>query len=399
MAWFNAGLSSNSGGASSFNELDDVTINTQTLSNGQVPVYNSTTHKWENGEQSGGVSSFNELDDVSINAQTLLNGQVPIYNSTTHKWENGEQCSGHTIIDDGGTSLTQRDNLQFKGAYSEDNSTNQKTVVNVVRSMTKAEFDELTEAEKTGLINITDITGGNDDRFQPVIYSTEEREIGVYTDGKPLYQKTIILPSAITIPAETWTTVATVTDLDIDSLTYCFGNASLMTQIVSVNAMVKTEGNNKVLQVFFAFVWSIRTVTLQYTKTTDAAGSGQWTPQGIPAHHYSEDEQVVGTWIDGNTLYEKTISFTTTNNSNYIQQPVGLLKAEIDKVWVVDGFTYKNNVYSSVMPYAYTNNTVADDQFEGLIDKSSTNVTFDYRVGKDLYEAPAYVTIRYTKSV
>lgn len=212
MAWFNAGLSSNSGGASSFNELDDVAINTQTLSNGQVPVYNSTTHKWENGEQSGGASSFNELDDVSINTQTLSNGQVPVYNSTTHKWENGEQSGGSS------------------------------------------------------------------------------------------------------------------------------------------------------------------------------------------GHNYSENEQVVGTWVDGNTLYEKTISFTTTNNSNYIQQPVGLLKAEIDKVWVVDGFTYKDSIYSSVMPYAYTNNTVADDQFEGFINKSSTNVTFDYRVGKDLYEAPAYVTIRYTKS-
>ena len=155
MAWFNAGLSSNSGGASSFNELDDVAINTQTLSNGQVPVYNSTTHKWENGEQSGG-------------------------------------SSGHTIIDDGGTSLTQRDNLQFKGAYSEDNSANGKTVVNVVRSMTKAQFDQLTNNEKTGLINITDITGGNDDRFQPVIYSEDEREIGVWTNGKPLYEKTFV---------------------------------------------------------------------------------------------------------------------------------------------------------------------------------------------------------------
>lgn len=63
---------------------------------------------------------------------------------------------GHTILDDNGTSLAQESNLQFRGAYSRDDSTNGKTVVEVSRSMTKAEFDQLTEAEKTGIINVTD---------------------------------------------------------------------------------------------------------------------------------------------------------------------------------------------------------------------------------------------------
>ena len=57
--------------------------------------------------------------------------------------------------------------------------------------------------------------------------------------------------------------------------------------------------------------------TLIYTKTTDTAGSGQWTPQGVPAHHYSEDEQVVGTWIDGSTVYEKVIDLGTNTNIDY----------------------------------------------------------------------------------
>ncbi|MBP5598188.1 MAG: hypothetical protein J6Y02_22665 [Pseudobutyrivibrio sp.] len=282
MAWFNAGLSSNSGGASSFNELDDVSINTQTLSNGQVPVYNSTTHKWENGEQSGG-------------------------------------SSGHTIIDDGGTSLTQRDNLQFKGAYSEDNSANGKTVVNVVRSMTKAQFDQLTNNEKTGFINITDITGGNDDRFQPVIYSTDEREIGVWTDGKPLYEKTY---------HQTSLSIARNTELTIDDFTgkfpischgvmYCtdgrtyypswaYGGSS------NYNIYYKKKDNGIFVlsseNDVWGNTWGIFT-TVRYTKDSDTEGSGQWTPQGVPAHHYSTDEQVVGTWIDGSTLYEKVFNF------------------------------------------------------------------------------------------
>lgn len=285
MAWFNAGLSSNSGGASSFNELDDVAINTQTLSNGQVPVYNSTTHKWENGEQSGG-------------------------------------SSGHTIIDDGGTSLTQRDNLQFKGAYSEDNSANGKTVVNVVREMTKAEFDELTDAEKTGLINVKDITGGNDDRFQPVIYSEEEREIGVWIDGKPLYQKTYEIDVSTLVVVSDWTTIdstingETMAGMEISvkhKTEYSSRFIAFRTDYVDpIPRFTIIQGAFKYFTDSSTFPYNnyVWTITIRYTKTTDQAGSGQWTPQGVPAHHYSTDEQIVGTWIDGSTIYEKTFVFS-----------------------------------------------------------------------------------------
>lgn len=68
----------------------------------------------------------------------------------------GSGSGGHVIVDEDGTSLTQRANLQFNGAYLEDNSADDTTEVNVVREMTRAQFDQLTAAEKTGLINITD---------------------------------------------------------------------------------------------------------------------------------------------------------------------------------------------------------------------------------------------------
>ena len=68
----------------------------------------------------------------------------------------GGGSGGHTILDNSGTALTQRTNLQFKGAYSEDNSGDDTTEVNVVRSMTKAQYDQLSAAEKVGIINVTD---------------------------------------------------------------------------------------------------------------------------------------------------------------------------------------------------------------------------------------------------
>lgn len=68
----------------------------------------------------------------------------------------GGGSGGHTILDNSGTALTQRTNLQFKGAYSEDNSGDDTTEINVVRSMTKAQYDQLSADEKVGIINVTD---------------------------------------------------------------------------------------------------------------------------------------------------------------------------------------------------------------------------------------------------
>ncbi len=60
--------------------------------------------------------------------------------------------SGHTIVDDGGGSVSAEPNLQFKGAYVEDDSTNSNTVVNVVRQMSYASVAQLTDAQKKGII-------------------------------------------------------------------------------------------------------------------------------------------------------------------------------------------------------------------------------------------------------
>lgn len=98
------------------------------------------------------------LNDVNVS--NLTNGQTLVFNSATNKWENVSSTSGgHTILDDNGTSLTQESSLQFKGTYSHDDSTNGKTIVEVTRSMTRAEFDQLTPAEKKGIISITNESG------------------------------------------------------------------------------------------------------------------------------------------------------------------------------------------------------------------------------------------------
>ena len=167
-------------------------------------------------------------------------------------------------------------------------------------------------------INITD------DEIQSLvvashdIYSTEEREVGVWIDGKPVYQKTVYvsaLPSArgyatysasVTNAEKCWLKNAVAGSGDLDTLRVDFTNysdfetASLSARSAVVDGDVKITvyvgRDRSTLNAYF---------TVQYTKTTDAAGSGLFVPSGAGAVHYTTAEQIIGTYL-GNTLYQKT---------------------------------------------------------------------------------------------
>lgn len=157
-------------------------------------------------------------------------------------------------------------------------------------------------------------TGG----FQPVIYSEDEREIGVWVDGKPLYQKTYEIDVSTLVVVSDWTTIDSTingevmagmeisvkakSDYSSRSIAFRTDYVDPIPRFTIIQGAFKYFTDSSTFP-YNNYVW---TITLRYTKTTDTPGSGQWTPQGVPAHHYSTDEQVVGTWIDGSTVYEKT---------------------------------------------------------------------------------------------
>ena len=315
----------------------------------------------------------------------------------------GGGSGGHTIVDDAGTDLTQRTNLQFKGAYSEDNSTDDTTEVNVVREMTKAEFDLLSDDEKVGFINITDITGGNDDRFQPVIYSLDEREIGVYADGKPLYQKTLKAEN-VTISDSTGYPFD-ITSLNVDSIiempsgyirltndvrSLPFGLVGTYSCGVDTNPTTvrvtrrNGTGNLPVVEV---------SVTIRYTKTTDTAGSGQWTPQGVPAKRYSLNEHIIGTWIDGKTIYEKTYNLTGLSYPNNAWTNNILGTSGITILDFEGYFTIQPNNARYSLPSFYRADTTCGS---AMINTSLQDLDFFNHMGYTI--STVVVTIRYTKT-
>ena len=175
---------------------------------------------------------------------------------------------------------------------------------------TRAEYEQVAETIPNGTqVNFTD------DMISAVIasydiYSTEEREVGVWTDGKPLYQKTYL----VTFTSDAF-------DITIDSnieIKEIFGgiDSANKTDFIHIGYggssadSVQAYRNSSTNVRFQNKYYSSRPngiITLKYTKTTDNAGSGAWLPSGEPSHHYSADEKVIGTWTDGSTLYEKTL--------------------------------------------------------------------------------------------
>jgi hypothetical protein len=219
-------IPSGGSGSSTLAGLSDVDLTSP--SNGQILKYDSANQEWINANEStgstvtwnqiqstgtkiatvsidgnstdvyaptsGGASSLSGLSDVDVS--TVTDGQILKYDATNQEWINANESSsssGHTILDNNGTALTQRSDLQFIGTYSEDDSTNQKTKVNIVREMTKSQFDNLTANEKVGIIRTTDepdtpSSGGGD-----INYSTNEQDTGIkWIDGKTVYQKTLV---------------------------------------------------------------------------------------------------------------------------------------------------------------------------------------------------------------
>ena len=76
--------------------------------------------------------------------------------------------------------------------------------------------------------------------------------------------------------------------------------------------------------------------TVQYTKTTDVAGSGDYNTYGVPTHHYSTSEQVIGTWTNGKPCYEITLEGSgsyVSNTEHIISRPLNA-----DNVRIMSGF-------------------------------------------------------------
>lgn len=424
------------GGSSTLDGLNDVDIDDTTLADGQALVYNGTEEKWVNGQGGGGTGGHIIIDENG-NSMTARSGLQFVGGANV----SDDATNNKTIVDlasaggiDG--AFIDTDNVVFSETINDGSiahSTYSYTatedcmvvilangnpsgnvtgmlngVAEVFRIVSAGIFvKSLIPMKKGQTLSFTGLqayayfavfgiqTGTTHSKFQPIIYSTEEREIGVWEDGKPLYQKTFIVnPTQATetidisslhidkmVSRNTTCTIDTggsgIQQKDVQYRSESVGSDTygLICEIRGTDLYFDISGYN------YSQITEIR-ATLQYTKTTDVAGSGSWTPQGVPAVHYSTDEHIVGTWM-GETLWEKTYDFSS--NPISIPSSSNFMTSDIDS----SNMGVITNVFAN-----HSDGTLYNDMSADPTGNNHTKLKLKSVGGATAY----YLTLQYTKS-
>lgn len=122
---------------------------------------------------------------------------------------------------------------------------------------------------------------------------------------------------------------------------------------------------------------------------------------------YTTTEQVVGTWVDGKPLYQKTIDIGALPDTSIKQVDTGLGNNVIDNIIYINGFSKKTSDGNYFRPLPYVYGGTANDVTglntiqrltEGIwIQKGTSNYEINIITGYDRTVESGYVTLRYTK--
>lgn len=351
-------------GASAVSDLTDVSLNN--LSNNQILKWNSTTQKWENSSGGGGGSDVeaNPSDPATDTLNTIgIDGTVydiagggggsssgvyveeELYSATVTSFVDitlSKSLLDYDIVviyPDWDYTLTYDhifSGTVFTKEQLEDRAGTTNRIIAIIDNSHLAQYTlsadgkTLTAFSNSGTTNIRRIVGikTSGDYYSPVIYSTEEREIGVWTDNKPLYQKTFLFNQRV-ISDNAWTSniLGTVgSGIEIVDYEGMFGLVNMNPHFADFDYyrssseyftayIVNNNGSNDDIGVRpnmnAGTNVTLDKCTIWYTKDSDVAGSGSYNTLGVPTIHYTTDEQVIGTWIDGKPLYRRTWNFST----------------------------------------------------------------------------------------
>lgn len=284
----------------------------------------------------------------------------------------GGGSGGHTILDPDGNALAQESGLQFTGAVSvTDDNMNGRTVVNV--------------------------SGGSNLILDAQIYTDTEKVVGVWRDKKPLYQRTFVLSSPITVngsgtllPNDIQTALADV-EIMVDS--ECARDSTYSAFISPY--VYKSGGQWYILS---ADNWgNVKFITLRYTKTTDVAGSGGYEAYGFSPVIYSDVERVIGVWRDNKPLYAKTFVQHSTNVSG---AGVSFDVSDLDIDTCVDIYGTCDRIVTGVGTLIYPFNAYEDASLRTYVAYSKFNTCINFNIRFYIGESTStqYITILYTKN-
>ena len=215
------------------------------------------------------------------------------------------------------------------------------------------------------------------------LYSTDEILIGRWIDGKPIYQR-VFNNGDIVISNTAWTDLGiSIAANDIDHIIKSFGISSGSSNDDCM-FWFHTHSEDSVSNVHalaprYNGALKVRYIVLQYTKKNNS------TISISDGNEYSTDEQIVGHWIDGELIYQKTFTGTKIANTNTV---IGVLPSNYNTVIDISGTT-KYNSEKGYLPvtYAYASNDLQSVYING-----TGNVTVT-----GTYGGPVHITVKYTK--
>ena len=284
--------------------------------------------------------AFVDTDRVIQSSTTLTSGTVATYTAT-------EDCA--VIVGYYGTATD---------GYIKINGVNASTVYVPSNSplylcetvyVRKGQIVTMKSVQNNGAYTVYGLIQGTDSIFTPIIYSDNERVIGIWRDNKPLYQRTYDLGSEVSVSNSTWQSTG-IDVSNVEMIPKCGALAADGTY--QSDLLAWNNGGDLYIQTPRNSTGYARYLILQYTKTTDSAGSGNWNTDGVPTVHYSTSEQVIGTWYNGKPIYRKIFTPTVNVGSNTISHGI----ADFEECVSIRGMCKYNNTSEHLpLPYVSTN--------------------------------------------
>lgn len=224
------------------------------------------------------------------------------------------------------------------------------------------------------------------------LYSITERVVGQWIDGKPIYQKTVDCGA---LPNAGQSSVShNIANIDIIPN---FWGIGINQGGISLKIPGEVTGSNHASAVgcyvnrteIGFLTYNDRSgyhayVTIQYTKTTDSTVESYGTDTT-----YSTDEHVVGSWIDGRPVYQKTVNIGSLPNSGTKEIAHGI--TSLDKV-ISSGGIAVNSSYNLTIPRISSNS--AYNIY--LLAVTATDIQVNAPFNASDYTG--YVTLQYTKT-
>lgn len=285
------------------------------------------------------------------------------------------------------------------------------------------DFESLSQEEKdngtayyipdANILTSFSVVGNRFDKAN--IYTTTEKMIGSYM-GKPLYQKTIncgALPNNTVKNVDVGTSdiiVVSMKGIAINPnnydlpLPYTGLDASASPTDTSVRereiAIHYSESLHSIIIRTYTdrSNWTTTYITIQYTKNSDG------TVRVGTGNDYSTEEQIVGTWVDGKPIYQKTVPVTITvdTDSTSTTSYAGVSALNIDNIVDMRGMLFQGSAPSSAQtPLVFSSWVNSDVRVKYIVqpwfNKDDNRLCID--CNRLSYSGKiAYITIQYTKT-